>query len=94
MANIHEILGLKHAVPILESLGKHDKLNWSKIVYNIVKNSSVAERTLDKLEEAGFIKKSKEKKNSIFELTKLGREALEYARQGCKIGGNNNGRRK
>jgi len=94
MTNIRDTLSLKHAVPILEGLDEHGKLNWSKIVYDIVKNSSVAEETLDKLEKAGLIKNSKEKRNSIFELTELGKEVLEYARQGDKILSNNNRRDK
>lgn len=94
MTNIRDTLSLKHAVPILEGLDEHGKLNWSKIVYDIVKNSSVAEETLDKLEKAGLIKNSKEKRNSIFELTEQGKEVLEYARQGDKILSNNNRRDK
>ena len=94
MTNIRDILSLKHAVPILEGLDEHGKLNWSKIVYDIVKNSSVAEETLNKLEEVGLIKNSKKKRNSIFELTDLGKDALKYARQGDKILSNNNGRGK
>lgn len=84
--NIHKILRLKHSFSILEALSKSDGLNWTTIAYDVVRNSSSADRTLKRLTTAGLVKKEEGSgRERVYYITGLGEKALEYARKGKEI---------
>ena len=79
---IHKLLGLKYTRAILERLLKEpDGMSFREVDVEIIGSEGspgTSDSTLKKLKEVGWV----ENKNGSYVITKRGREALEYAKQG------------
>jgi DNA-binding HxlR family transcriptional regulator len=83
---IHKLLGLKYTRAILQRLeNEPDGMTFREVDVKIIGSEGSpgsADSTLKKLKEVGWV----ENKNSSYVITKRGREALTYARQGDGLG--------
>jgi DNA-binding PadR family transcriptional regulator len=83
---IHKLLSLKYTKAILERLEKEPGgMTFREVDVKIIGTEGSpgsADSTLKKLKEVGWV----ENKNSSYLITKRGREALNYARQGDSLG--------
>jgi hypothetical protein len=79
---IHKLLSLKYTRPILEGLEKEPEgMSFRMVDVRIIGvegSPGSASKTLKKLIEVGWV----ENKNDVYVITKRGREALGYSRQG------------
>lgn len=84
-AEIQKLLGLKYTRPILEALCERESgMSFREIdvgIIGVAGSAGSASKTLKKLTAAGWVTD----KNERYIVTKKGREALLYARQGDSL---------
>ena len=87
---IHRLLGLAHAVPILRYLKNKGKsgAGWKELDRKVVGNSSTTDKTLKQLVQANWVQKKGTDRRGAYVLTERGERALAYHEQGEKeLGG-------